>query len=402
MRSISVRADQGLPAGPEQVVEWLLSVQGEKALPGIIDAMRLTKEDSLNEITGQIEQHAEQKAAPIVVDRLRIIEDHDRLAMILSRLERYLGSNPAARKFYRENLESSSEQLRSQAAYALTNFGASEDGPALLQALGAETNEHIADTMAAGCARFATDAMTDSLIALWSSSDDQQVRKNCMNALGRMKSPRASAAMLDSLKRGGSDRNAILGLVGDQKIAAASGIVLDLLKEGKLSDLEKSTALTTLGKLGASEAAPTLMKSLKEDLGIMERRRISYFVLTDGNRRASMGLHPALEALMLLGDAHVLDASEAILKGDYDDRIREQVVTSLLKIDSIKADELIILALRDSSDRVAARAAQIAGSALLVEATPLLRRLLRSQSSEVRNNAVLALRAFADFGLQGQ
>jgi HEAT repeat protein len=208
--------------------------------------------------------------------------------------------------------------------------------------------------------------------------------------------------MLDSLKRGGSDRNAILGLVGDQKIAAASGIVLDLLKEGKLSDLEKSTALTTLGKLGASEAAPTLMKSLKEDLGIMERRRISYFVLTDGNRRASMGLHPALEALMLLGDAHVLDASEAILKGDYDDRIREQVVTSLLKIDSIKADELIILALRDSSDRVAARAAQIAGSALLVEATPLLRRLLRSQSSEVRNNAVLALRAFADFGLQGQ
>lgn len=391
--------DQATAFSPNQVAEWLIDVLKEQSIPPIVQALKTLSSGFLQPLARTVASHLSPAHAGQLAVALMTVEDGQVLTNVMPHLRKFLGAHPAARSLYKSQLRNSVVDVRREAASSLEAAGKPEDVDEIVTALMTEADANVLAVLTRAAAKFVGDQHVDFLVETWKSSEDAAVRDRCMAVLAQVSSKVAEDAMLAALMRGGPERDRVIRVVGSNKMEAGLLIIEGLLEEDQLTENEKISAIMSLGVQGRASVAPLLAKIMLEDSELLADEQVSMISNHSEHNPIQVRVHPALLALQVLGEEHVVAGARAIFADPTKTRLMEQALVFLAHAPVPGSDELILAALTNEKPSVQKRAAQVAGSILLRESLPRIRAMLRSSNRDLRSEADRALRRFAEFGM---
>jgi HEAT repeat protein len=166
--------------------------------------------------------------------------------------------------------------------------------------------------MAAVQALGAPDGPVEDLAAAAQRDAEPGVRRAALEALARAGTPEAVRHLLDLLREGGADRDALLRLLAGVSNPRAASLLLDVLNAAEDRDVRRAL-ITALARLTDPRAFDTLLRAVEWE---------------DAESRMQ-----AMQGLGLLGDSRALPALQARAQRG-DPRERSYAETAIRRIES--------------------------------------------------------------------
>ncbi|MCA9320564.1 MAG: HEAT repeat domain-containing protein [Planctomycetes bacterium] len=347
-------------------------------------------------IVGNYLTDADRQAYVRILERFN---DKERLARVVSSSRTFLGAAPEALALYRKGLSSPSDGMRAASARALGDVGPSTIVPELIDRLAIEADDDVKSSLVRAISKRAQEQHLALLESGLRAADGPALRKSFVQTIGRIGLPRATGLLLTLLDEGGFDREAIFDQLASNLEPRGFDAIMKALEDEGLSDRERESAILALGRYRRPEAWPRLLEAMIKDPGQRTRDpRFSYTAL-DRNQRTNAYFHPAIIAMHDLGPDVLIPEVERLLAEGAPEAVMDDLVEILAFVPDEGATQLIIKTFGHASSAVRSAAAHAAGEALLPEAIPGLRLLVRSANDELRRAAEDALLRMVAFGV---
>jgi HEAT repeat protein len=205
-----------------------------------------------------------------------------------------------------------------------------------------------------------------SILELALLDEDEQTRRDAVEALGEIGNDKAIEALLGALVDDDSyqvrgDATEMLGILG--VIDAVESLIQALLEDG--STFVRRKAAEALGVIGDIRAVEPLIQALLEDeyfetrgnaataLGLLgDNRAVEPLIQTLLEDESSPVRNRTAEALGVLGDDRAVEPLIQALLGDDEATVRRSAAEALGEIGDIRAVEALTQALNDESSMV--------------------------------------------------
>lgn len=279
---------------------------------------------------------------------------------------------------------------RRRAAIELHQYPGDATVEALIKAL--KDNEPEVRACAAESLRLLGDTRAvNPLIQILESDTKHNPVHFAILALGRLRTPKAIAALVFALERGKGDHlGTIASQLGEARAADGVDVLIKLLGTG--SDYPRRHAVVALEKIGDKRAIEPLKRALEDpDEGVRERAAEALLELGYDVPTPAAAVMPSVQGSSPMPESE-LDLFMA--KVGRKDMLDDSHWTGILRHGARAIPRL--LPLLDSADvNVVAEAAGLLGRLEAREAVAKLKVLATSQCAEIRNSSLAALARLA-------